>query len=180
VPTKTNKVNYKLCTIKIKAARQSQNISYEKKIESKNLGVLYRHINSGLTHKCGIVPLRNELGNLVTVDAEKASVLNEHFGRVGVKDDGILPIINSSINSQLDLICFDSNIICGIINQLNYTSSPGTDGFPPIFFKNLVQQLSGPIAGLFTIIFQTSEIPEDWKKEMVKPFFQKRQFFGPQ
>jgi len=114
-----------------------------KKIESKNLGVLYRHINSGLTLKCGIAPLRNELGNLVTVDAEKASILNEHFVRVGVKDDGILPIINSSIHSQLDLwldhICFDSHIICGIINKLNYTLSPGPDGFPPIFFKYLVQ-----------------------------------------
>jgi len=120
--------------------------------------VLYRHINSRLTHKCGIAPLRNELGNLVTVDAEKASVLNEHLVPVGVKDDGTLPIINSSIHSQLDHICFVSNIICGIINKLNCTSSPGTDGFPPIFFKKLVQLLSCPIAGLFTLIFQTAEI----------------------
>jgi len=35
----------------------------------------YRHINSSLTHKSGIASLREEIGNFVIGDAEKASVL---------------------------------------------------------------------------------------------------------
>jgi len=43
-------------------------------------------------------------------------------------------------------------IIPGYSNAILFLHS---NGFPHFFFKKLVQQLSGPIAGLFTLIFQT-------------------------
>jgi hypothetical protein len=117
--------------------------------------------------------VHDRLGKLVTAEAEIATVLNEHFVKVGVVDDDLLPLINVHTTVELNSISFDTNIIRGIINRLNNTSSPGPDGFPPVMFKNLVHQLADPMVILYSLIFHSGQIPDEWKRAIVKPIFKK-------
>ena len=85
----------------IRKAKIDQLAIYEKSIiKSQNLGILYKHINSRLTHRVGIAPLLNQDGVLVLNDTDKLEVLNKHFITVGKPDDRLCPNITSSNPSQ--------------------------------------------------------------------------------
>ena len=51
----------------------------EKIIESKNLGQFYRHVNSRLSCKSGVAPLRRNDGTYTTDNQEKANILKDFF-----------------------------------------------------------------------------------------------------
>src|ERR1043165_7522697 len=136
-----NKSNYKKCANKVKQSKKDHTISFETRIiKSNNLGTLYKHINSRLTHKSGIAPLCDLAGNIVTDDSLKANLLNSHFVKVGTTDDGILPPFDQALQSgdvYLDKIYFESSDVYEIINSMNPTSSPGPEGFPPTLLSSL-------------------------------------------
>jgi len=46
-----------------------------------------------MTHKSGVAPLRDAVGNLIYKDEEKAGLLNSHFVGVGQIDNVVLPAI---------------------------------------------------------------------------------------
>ena len=56
-------------------------------VNSGNLGLLYKHINSKLTHNSGVGLLKRADGSLVHDDLEKANFLNDHFGSVFTNDN---------------------------------------------------------------------------------------------
>jgi len=79
-PTNQNRDTYKFCVKQIKKAQLNLEFSRERKIlESGNLGVLYKHINSRLAHKSGVAPLIDNQGNLLHNEKDKANLLNMHF-----------------------------------------------------------------------------------------------------
>jgi Reverse transcriptase (RNA-dependent DNA polymerase)/Endonuclease-reverse transcriptase len=176
-PTNANKSNYKKCANRIKQTTKVLAINYEKRIiESKNLGTLYKHINSRLTHKTGIAPLCDSNGNIVTDDALKADLLNYHFVKVGTIDDGTLPQFDNVCPSDdvyLDTIYFESIDICEVVSRMNANSSSGPDGYPPILLKSLIRELCVPLAMIFSLIFQCGHLPDVWKTAIVKPIFKK-------
>ena len=147
----------------------------KKVIESQNLGTLYRHINSRMTHKDGIAPLKNSTGHLVTNEAAKAALLNEHFVNAGTCDNGVLPPFTPSISvdNSLNVVHFNSSDIYCIINKLNVTSSPGPDGICPTLLKNLRHVICYPLSIMFNLIFNFEELPSEWKQATVKPIFKK-------
>ena len=62
-----------------------------------------------MTHKTGIAPLKDALGNLINTDLAKATILNEHFVNVGTLDNGIVPpfvtpVTVSSVTGQMPSI----------------------------------------------------------------------------
>jgi len=52
-------------------------------LKSRNLGIVYKHINSRLTHKSGVAPLRDGAGDLKYKDGDKDLLLNSPFVTVG-------------------------------------------------------------------------------------------------
>ena len=68
-------------------------------------------------------------------DLTKATLLNEHFVRVGTVDNGIVPPFDTPVSCDLGLssnvtissVYFNSNDICKIISNLNANSAPGPD-----------------------------------------------------
>lgn len=171
-----NKAKYENIVEKIKCARINSQYMYESKIiQSNSLGMMYKHINSRLTHKAGIAPLKGNDGNIILDDESKANVLNKHFVEVGVADDGTLPhLVNSTkTTSELAFIEFDSNSVYTIISDLKSNSSPGPDCIPPSLLKNLSRRISYPLSLLFRLIFQFGTLPDEWKTAIVIPIFKK-------
>ena len=175
-PTTINRNNYKMIVIKIRNVKKNNAADWEKKIvESKNLGTLYKHINSRLTHKIGIAPLFNNEGNIVKCDLGKAELLNSHFVKVGKADDGTSPTLNTPCpgTTGINYIAFDTGHIFTLINKLKPNSSSGPDGIPAVLLKGLSHHLSRPLSIMFNLIFKFKHLPSEWKNAVVKPLFKK-------
>ena len=167
------KLKYKECIHVIKREKHLNNLAYESKIiESKNIGAIYKHINSRMTHKTGIAPLSNEQGVLIFDDCTKAELLNNHFVKAGTWDNGVLPPLCELVG-KLDSVYFDRLEIAKVIEKLKTNSSPGPDGIPPIVLKSVKHAIVGPLALLFSLIFQFGSLPNIWKMAIVKPIFKK-------
>jgi hypothetical protein len=66
-------------------------VNFETKlVESCNLGSFYRYINKKLNGSNGIAPLRDESGNLLTSNADKAALLNRYLSSVFTTDNGVI------------------------------------------------------------------------------------------
>jgi len=64
-----------------------------------------------MTHKSGVVPIKNTSMNLVTSDQDKAELLNDPFISVGIVDNGILPKLENcdqSSSLMLNSIYFEN------------------------------------------------------------------------
>jgi len=164
------RVKYKQSVSMIKSTRSQLAIRYESKIvEANNLGILYKHINSRLTHKTRIAPLLSPRGELVIDDTTEAGLLKAYFVSVDVIDDGFPPPLpDAGLNgAHLNSINVDPYDIEKIINHTDATSSPGPGGFPSILFKTLRHKLSGPLSILFRYIFQSNSLPDAWRTAIV-------------
>ena len=54
-------------------------------LESADLGKFYKFINSNLSSKSGLGPLKNDKGGYVFSAAEKSELLNNYFGCICTK-----------------------------------------------------------------------------------------------
>jgi hypothetical protein len=139
-----NLVRYKQSAAAMKLAHLKENCNEEAKIlSSKNLGQFYKHINSRLSHKNGIAPLKGPDGHFIFTDAEKAVLLNSAFAKHRTTDNGHLPNVESyNHRSTFCSVAWDPGVIHSKLITLKVGSAPGPDNIPTIFFKNLASVLA--------------------------------------
>jgi len=143
-------------------------------IESGKVGDFYKYVNNKLSSKTGVGSLKSVDGSFVTSNSEKAKLLNDFFGSVCTKDDGILPLFESKPDlNGLDRITVTPIEVASKINKLKTNSSAGPDDLPPIFFKSLVKVLAGPLAMLFNSLLSIGGVPSQWRTALVTPIFKK-------
>jgi hypothetical protein len=172
--TDRNVAKYKKCIKLIKTTNKSDELKFESKIiKSNNVGAIYKHMNSRLTHKTGIAPLTDLKGQLVFNDLTKAELLNNHFVIAGTMDDGKLLLVNK-LTTKLDSITFTEQGIVNVINHLKKSSAPGPDGIPSCLYKNLKHSFAQPLAFICNKIFLTGKIRDQWKLAIVTPILKKR------
>ena len=51
--------------------------------------------------------------------------------------------------------------------------SPGVDGIPPKLLKEIVEQISTPLAKLFNLSLEEGIVPSEWKEANITPLFKK-------
>jgi len=118
--TPLNKAKYKSCVKSIKDAHSHVALEREGNIlRSGNSGIVYKHINSRITHKSEVAPLQEDVGNSIYKDDEYAVLLNSHFVGVGQIDNGLLPVIDplAGFSDSLSDVNFDENVIIKQINK---------------------------------------------------------------
>ena len=59
------------------------------------------------------------------------------------------------------------------IKKLKDNKSPGVDGIPPKLFKEIVEQISTPLAKLFNLSLEEGIVPSEWKESNITPLFKK-------
>jgi hypothetical protein len=101
---------YRTASNRCKLLIRNYEIKRENKvIESNNAGSFYNFVNKKLACKKGVGALRDEQGNTVSNDEQRANMLNQYFSSVCTKDDGLSPPIagagpnDASINILLRL-----------------------------------------------------------------------------
>ena len=59
------------------------------------------------------------------------------------------------------------------IKKMKYNKSPTVDGIPPKLLKEIVEQISSPLAKLFNLSLEEGIVPSEWKEANITPLFMK-------
>ncbi len=141
---------------------------------STDLGLFYKYVNSRLSHRDGIAPLKDPNGIFAFTDKDKSELLNSTFTKHRTVDNGFLPKVKPcGYNNTIDSVLFNPGNVYSKLIDLKIGSAPGPDGMPAIFLKNLASVLAYPLAEFFDRIFKSETIPDVWKLANVTPIFKK-------
>ena len=157
------------------AVRQFQANFETRLVDSGNLGSFYKYVNKKLNGSNGIAPLRDESGNSLASNADKAALLNRYFSSVFTTDNGIIDSnrLPNQIKHKMLPVCFTPQMVMKFIQKLNASGGGGPDGLPACFFKTTASIIGLPLSIIFNLSLQTGVIPEIWKQASIVPVFKK-------
>ena len=146
-----------------------------KLIDSANLGMFYKYVNSKMACKSGIGSLKAADGTLLTSDTAKAELLNEYFVSVCTTDNGTLPVIDFGVPEevQLDTVHFSPHAVMRAIARIKPSTSPGPDGLPASVLRKLAPCISSPLSAMFSSFLSVGKVPSQWKTAIVTPVYKK-------
>ena len=109
-----------------------------------------------------------------------AEVLNEYFSSVFTTEDvSSLPVpftkFEGSKSEHLGQLFVTSVMIANKIKETKDNKSPGVDGIPQKLLKEIVEQMSTPLANFFKLSLEEGIIPSEWKEANITPLFKKEQ-----
>ena len=178
-PTSFERAEHKkLCREVDKLVRNAK-IKEEKRIASaskENPKEFFAYVNSRKPIKNNISPLRNKEGKLVTVDKEKAEVMNKYFTSVFTIEDPTIipePEIKYEGPRPLDRITFTLEDIKKKIKKLNKFKSPGPDDIHPREIKELEEEIGPHFYKIFRKSADERKAPKGWKLGNVAPIYKK-------
>ena len=126
-------------------------------------------------------PLKEELGKLITDDAEKAEILKRRFQSVPLQYKGTIyrrGICNKV--PQLDPhqpLCEDISInVSGIkklLKQLNPTKASGLDDMSPRVLEEVATEIAPSLTLIYRASVKSGILPKDWKSAYIAPVFRK-------
>jgi hypothetical protein len=148
---------------------------------SGDVNNLYRFVNRKVKSKTGVLPLKNDRGNIVVTDVDKAQLLNDKFASVYTVDDGNLPPRSRSVSkdvckSDVDL---SENVVLQVLRKLPNKVSNTPDGLPALFLKRIAESVCEPLTKIFQLSFDTSKVPAVWSTANVSPIHKKNDASEP-
>ena len=107
-----------------------------------------------------------------------AEELNMHFSSVFTREDtSSLPVpetkSNGSEEEKLGQLIVTPEVVASKINNMKENKSPGVDGISPKILKEIVEQISMPLAHVFNMSLQEGIVPLEWKEANIIPLFKK-------
>ena len=108
-----------------------------------------------------------------------AEILNEYFSSV-FTTEGIssLPVpftkFEGNTSEHLGQLFVTPGMIAKKIKKMKDNKSPGVDGIPPKLLKEIVKQISTPLAKkLFNLSLEEGIVPSEWKEANITLLFNK-------
>ena len=107
-----------------------------------------------------------------------AEELNMHFSSVFTREyTSSLPVpetkFNGSEGERLGQLVVTPEVVANKINNMKENKSLGVDGISPIILKEIVEQISTPVAHVFNMSLQEGIVPLEWKEANIIPLFKK-------
>ena len=173
--------NYKealnLATTEIRKSKRT----FEKKLagniknESKSF---YAYVRSNQKVRDKVGPLENNRGNIISDGFQMAKVLNEYFSSIFTTEDiSSLPVpftkFEGNKSEHLGQLFVTPEMIANKIKKMKDNKSPGVDGIPPKLLKEIVEQISTPLAKLFNLSLEEGIVPLEWKEANITLLFKK-------
>ncbi|MCP4487830.1 MAG: reverse transcriptase family protein, partial [Gammaproteobacteria bacterium] len=106
-------------------------------------------------------------------DADKATILNNHFSSVFTVDDGLNHVFTTRCTDRLSSVEFPPYIVYHKLSKLKRSFSCGPDGIPKILLKMLASEISIPLARIYEYSFSNGVLPLMWRCADVVPLFKK-------
>ena len=173
--------NYKealnLATTEIRKSKRTfeQKLAVNITNDSKSF---YAYVRSKQKVRDKVGPLENNRGNIISDGFQMAEVLNEYFSSVFTTEDiSSLPVpftkFEGNKSENLGQLFVTPEIIAKKIKKVKDNKSPGVDGIPPKLLKEIVEQISTPLAKLFNLSLEEGIVPSEWKEANITPLFKK-------
>ena len=107
----------------------------------------------------------------VTLDAEKASILSEHFARQTHLADcpEALPVLPPPSQLSPDAFSSTPTEVFDVLSGLKLAKAPGLDDLPPKLLSLRARGISVSLCALFNRSFTEGRVPSDWKEAFVVP-----------
>ncbi len=172
---------YKTASNKVTCEVKKSKIQFETKL-ANNIKTdpksFYAYVRSKQKVKVGIGPIEDSEGNLVSDNKGMAEELNNYFGSVFTKENlNDIPVPEKRFFGGEKECLFDITItaeeVKSKINNLKPNKAPGADGIYPLLLKEIVGEISAPLAILFNKSMQTVNVPRDWRDADISPIFKK-------
>ena len=138
----------------------------------------YAYVRSKQNVRDKVGPLENNRGNIISEGFQMAEVLNEYFSSVFTTEDiSSLPVpftkFEGNKSEHLGQLFVTPVMIANKIKKMKDNKSPGVDGIPPKLLKEIVEQISTPLAKLFNLSLEEGIFPSEWKEANITPLFKK-------
>ena len=138
----------------------------------------YAYVRSKQKVRDKVGPLENNSRNIISDGFQMAEVLNEYFSSVFTTEDiNTLPVpftkFEGSKSEHLCQLFVTPEMIAKQIKKMKDNKSPGVVGIPPKLHKEIVEQISTPLANLFNLSLEEGIVPSDWKEANITPLFKK-------
>jgi hypothetical protein len=150
-------------------------VAEESVLSSKNIKRFYSYINSQLSSRNLIPPLKNpNTGELVFDSHKKVDLFQDQFSSVFTQDDGILPHFDYRTDAKLEYINITEEAVLRRLVALPNKVSSGPDEIPALVLKNVAVSISSPLTSIFSRSLETGEVPYDWLSANVTPIFKNK------
>ena len=123
-------------------------------------------------------PLENNRENIISLGFQTAEVLSEYFSSVFTTEDTstlTVPFIKfeGSKSEHLGQLFVTPEMISKKLKKMKNNKSPVVDRIPPKLLKEIVEQISTPLAKLFNLSLKEGIVPSEWKEANITPLFKK-------
>ena len=155
--------------------------TFEKKLSGniKNYSKsFYAYVRSKQKVRDKVGSLEHNSGNIISDGFQMAEVLNEYFRSICTTEDiSSLPVpftkFKGNKSEHLWQLFVTPEMIEKKIKKMKDSKSHGVDGIPQKLLREIVEQISTPLAKLFNLSLEEGILPSEWKEANITPLFKK-------
>ncbi|GAB0204057.1 hypothetical protein GRJ2_002871300 [Grus japonensis] len=166
----------RVCRDATRKAKAHLELNLARDVKDNKKG-FFKYISNKRKTRENVGPLLNEVGALVTVDTEKAELVNAAFASVftakaSPQENQTLKV-GEKVWRKEDLPLVGENWVREHLGNLDIHKSMGPDGMHPHVLRELADVIAKPLSIIFERSRRTGEVPEDWRKADVTLVFKK-------
>jgi len=164
------------CRDATRKAKTHMELNLARHVRNNKKG-FFNYISSKPKARDNVGSLLNEVGYLVTEDAEKAELLSALFALVfsakaGPQESQALEVRQEAYREN-DFPLVEEDCVRDHLSNLDAHKSMGPDGMHPEVLRELVDIIAKTLSIISERSWRTEEVPEDWRKAIVPPIFKK-------